>query len=361
VITTQSSEFQYSQLNLQTTICTLQEYLKLVPERLRQYTSALLQQLYTDSTADDLPLLTPLQCRDLCLQLERTRTAALLATLQHASSALHSAERETTPPDNMYESFLEEVAAERSRSEQQQQFEEHRRPTAAERETAQEESMYERSQEAAHGRAVTVRYSASELQQQLEAELAIARQAHAVELELAGMRQARAAQLQAHAVAAQRTDSHSQLQQEEVLALRAAVSNAFSLCDGVRACIESSANRNTCSSCSAGARACGSGTADAVSMSAAALGQLSLSALNQRETALEAALAAVHTAQRAAQSSEAEQRSLCCVCQDAKKTVLLLPCRHLCLCSGCCTRLRSSGGLCPICRVLITDSLDVYT
>eukprot|EP00953_Heterococcus_sp_UTEX-ZZ885_P019432 10845-Heterococcus_DN1.PRE.1 len=96
-------------------------------------------------------------------------------------------------------------------------------------------------------------------------------------------------------------------------------------------------------------------------MSAAAVAQLSLPALNQRESALEAALATVRTAQRAAQDSEAEQRTLCCVCQDAKKSVLLLPCRHLCLCAGCCTRLRSSGGLCPICRVLITDSLEVYT
>ena len=52
-----------------------------------------------------------------------------------------------------------------------------------------------------------------------------------------------------------------------------------------------------------------------------------------------------------------EEALLCVVCEDAKKSVLLLPCKHICTCQGC------AGGLaaCPICRVPIEDRVvDVY-
>lgn len=44
--------------------------------------------------------------------------------------------------------------------------------------------------------------------------------------------------------------------------------------------------------------------------------------------------------------------------QEREKTVLLLPCRHLCLCQRC-----SSGGdmsTCPLCRRDIYERLDVF-
>ena len=55
--------------------------------------------------------------------------------------------------------------------------------------------------------------------------------------------------------------------------------------------------------------------------------------------------------------------SLCCICQDAAKSVLLLPCRHLCLCQICVLQ----GGrqtmieMCPICRETVTEHLRVFT
>jgi len=45
--------------------------------------------------------------------------------------------------------------------------------------------------------------------------------------------------------------------------------------------------------------------------------------------------------------------STCVVCYDAPLEVVLMPCRHLCLCNGCFEELKEHDGgrlLCPICR-----------
>ena len=39
---------------------------------------------------------------------------------------------------------------------------------------------------------------------------------------------------------------------------------------------------------------------------------------------------------------------LCCVCQDAEKDVLFLPCKHICVCGGC--RSKLVPGRCPVCK-----------
>lgn len=52
----------------------------------------------------------------------------------------------------------------------------------------------------------------------------------------------------------------------------------------------------------------------------------------------------------------------CVVCRDRQKRVLLLPCKHLCLCDECadyllfCTERRD----CPLCRTYIEQSMSVY-
>ena len=47
----------------------------------------------------------------------------------------------------------------------------------------------------------------------------------------------------------------------------------------------------------------------------------------------------------------------CCICLDGKKSVVLLPCRHLCLCEKC-----NSPSLkkCPICRSTIESRMVVF-
>ncbi|CAM9150765.1 unnamed protein product [Hapterophycus canaliculatus] len=54
-----------------------------------------------------------------------------------------------------------------------------------------------------------------------------------------------------------------------------------------------------------------------------------------------------------------EEQRLCVVCQENERGVLLLPCRHLCVCRGCSERPELT--LCPLCRDHIAESLVVYS
>ena len=53
----------------------------------------------------------------------------------------------------------------------------------------------------------------------------------------------------------------------------------------------------------------------------------------------------------------------CCICFSNASSVVILPCKHLCLCNECGNsgRFPDNGALCPICRVQISSKLRVYS
>eukprot|EP01036_Dinobryon_divergens_P028935 gene28935-37957_t len=56
-----------------------------------------------------------------------------------------------------------------------------------------------------------------------------------------------------------------------------------------------------------------------------------------------------------------ENPHFCVICQDFEKSVVLLPCRHLCLCANCGNEvLISKLSRCPLCRTKISRTLSVF-
>ena len=76
-------------------------------------------------------------------------------------------------------------------------------------------------------------------------------------------------------------------------------------------------------------------------------------AKRKKEKEAEEAKAAAEIEDRiSAARTEAEAHSLCSVCQDNHKDVVLDPCKHFCLCSKCADQLTQPDKkiMCPICR-----------
>ena len=53
-----------------------------------------------------------------------------------------------------------------------------------------------------------------------------------------------------------------------------------------------------------------------------------------------------------------EEKMTCVICQIETKSVLLMPCRHMCVCKAC--SLRHEMDKCPLCRQTIKEKIDVY-
>ena len=51
---------------------------------------------------------------------------------------------------------------------------------------------------------------------------------------------------------------------------------------------------------------------------------------------------------------------LCVVCMVHAKKVLLLPCKHMCMCKACTDKVLAGSGQCPVCREHVVDSLEAF-
>ena len=59
--------------------------------------------------------------------------------------------------------------------------------------------------------------------------------------------------------------------------------------------------------------------------------------------------------------AEEDNKDVCDVCLENKKTHAFNPCGHMCVCETCANKLIQSGSNCPICRADITSLLKIFT
>lgn len=94
----------------------------------------------------------------------------------------------------------------------------------------------------------------------------------------------------------------------------------------------------------------------------AALQSLSDEQLRFLEDSLMTRLVTVRDMQRAreeARSASAKtetDKMTCIVCLSAERNMLLLPCKHLVLCSGCAAKVST----CPMCRTVVQDTVACW-
>lgn len=69
----------------------------------------------------------------------------------------------------------------------------------------------------------------------------------------------------------------------------------------------------------------------------------------------------IRTERNLTNSSKSEENDrYCVICQEHIKCVLLLPCRHLCMCNECINTLQMYHNTCPICRSNIETTMQIF-
>ena len=71
-------------------------------------------------------------------------------------------------------------------------------------------------------------------------------------------------------------------------------------------------------------------------------------------------VARISSPPRKASLVQDQENMLCVVCQDRDKCIIILPCRHLCLCSVCSDIIQRELGVCPICRENVGRTMKIY-
>ena len=59
--------------------------------------------------------------------------------------------------------------------------------------------------------------------------------------------------------------------------------------------------------------------------------------------------------------SQEQESQDCCVCLSERKSVVLLPCRHMCVCQACGLDDETLLDRCPMCRTAIEHRFRVFT
>lgn len=56
------------------------------------------------------------------------------------------------------------------------------------------------------------------------------------------------------------------------------------------------------------------------------------------------------------ESEEIDENEECCICMDSRRSIVFLPCGHVCVCNACSKDLIQ----CPLCRVRIQQKIIIY-
>ena len=57
---------------------------------------------------------------------------------------------------------------------------------------------------------------------------------------------------------------------------------------------------------------------------------------------------------------DVSDKLICIICQENDREVVILPCKHLCLCQFCADKIKGNKKTCPVCRQPISDYLTFY-
>ena len=64
--------------------------------------------------------------------------------------------------------------------------------------------------------------------------------------------------------------------------------------------------------------------------------------------------------ERSCAAAGPEESEECVICMDQRKSHIIVPCGHMCVCQACAERVTEEGEICPICRTAVTMILPVY-
>ena len=68
-----------------------------------------------------------------------------------------------------------------------------------------------------------------------------------------------------------------------------------------------------------------------------------------------------HVSDSCLQVEREREDKLCVICQDREKCIMILPCRHLCVCQDCQRPLLQQQPVtCPICRRAVRQTIKAY-
>lgn len=67
----------------------------------------------------------------------------------------------------------------------------------------------------------------------------------------------------------------------------------------------------------------------------------------------------LHEKASSSSNAEVEESSECVICMTEPRDTTVLPCRHMCLCSGCAKVLRFQANKCPVCREAVASFLHI--